>query len=129
MRRLTLYALTGFALTVLAAPARAELTPVTSLQPLLITAIREGYAEGTFDTPESRAFFQREFATSAPLEYRVKRIEAIADQPGCARLAVHATQRGVIDRNATQQVAAPQTLAVAWEVAYCEAGHYAGDVQ
>ena len=126
MRRLSLHALIAL-VSISASPlARAQLPAVSGLQPLLLQAILDGYAEGAYQTEASRDFFQREFATAAPLEYRVTRLEAIDGQPECARLSVTASQRGVLDRNATRQLVEPQDLAVTWHVAYCKGGHYAG---
>ena len=129
MRRITRHALMGLLLLALAPLAPAQLPAVTGLQPLLIAAIRDGYAEGAYQSPASRAFFEREFATRSPVEYRVKRIEAIEGQGACARLSVTASQRGVIDRNESERASAPQDLAVTWQIAYCAAGHYAGERQ
>ena len=108
----------------LSTPAGAQLSAVESLRPLMLAAIESGHGEGAYDTPESRAFFQRQFGTSAPLEYRVRRLAFLEDAPGCARLEVNARQSGVIDRNAEGRSAAPEDVAVTWQTSYCADGHF-----
>ena len=104
--------------------AGAQLSAVESLRPLMLAAIESGHGEGAYDTPESRAFFQRQFGTSAPLEYRVRRLAFLEGAPGCARLEVNARQSGVIDRNAEGRSAAPEDVAVTWQISYCADGHF-----
>jgi len=123
-RSLTLFALVSLAA---AAPAVAELPTVASLRPLMLVAIQEGHAEGAYDTPDSRAFFVREFGTSAPLEYRVRRVAFLDGLPGCARLEVNARQSGVLDRNAETRSQTPEEMAVTWQVSYCADGSFPED--
>ena len=108
----------------LSTPAGAQLSAVESLRPLMLAAIESGHGEGAYDTPESRAFFQRQFGTSAPLEYRVRRLAFLEDAPGCARLEVNARQSGVLDRNAEGRSAAPEDVAVTWQISYCADGRF-----
>lgn len=102
----------------------AQLAPVESLRPLMLAAIRDGYAEGAYDTPDSRAFFVREFGTGAALEYRVRRVALLEGQSDCARLEVNARQVHVLDRNADTRAEAPRDMAVTWRVNYCADGSF-----
>ena len=117
----------GLVALALATPAAAQLPRVDSLRPLMLLAIQEGQAEGAYDTPESRAFFVREFGTSAPLEYRVRRVAFLDGLPGCARLEVNARQSSVLDRNAETRSQVPEEMAVTWQVSYCADGSFPED--
>jgi len=93
-------------------------TPVTTIKPLLVTAIDHGEAYGTL-TGESRAFIDRRFSTSAPIEIDVKAVHDLS-QVGCKRLQVITRQAQV--REASSQAAAEKELS--YEVSFCRDGQF-----
>jgi|KBSMisStaDraftv2_1062788.scaffolds.fasta_scaffold18939_2 hypothetical protein len=100
------------------AHAATSRRPVTTIKPLLVTAIDRGEAYGTV-TGESRAFMEKHFETSAPIEIDVKALHDLP-QAGCKRLQVITRQAQV--REASSQAAADKELS--YEVSFCRDGQF-----
>jgi hypothetical protein len=95
---------------------------VTSLKPLLITALKTGQAEGELDNRDARAF-TRTFGTSAPILIDVTRVGA-HKEAGCGRLQVVTRQAGVIERDEKGQVLPAKDQSLTYQVNYCVSGRF-----
>ncbi|MBK6742607.1 MAG: hypothetical protein IPG66_06345 [Hydrogenophilales bacterium] len=95
---------------------------VTSLKPLLITALKTGQAEGELDNRDARAF-TRTFGASAPILIDVTRIGG-HKEPGCGRLQVVTRQAGVIERDEKGLALPAKDQSLTYQVNYCASGRF-----
>jgi hypothetical protein len=100
------------------AAAPSERVSVTTLRPLLLTALAHGYAHGTL-VGEAVPFMAQHLGSSAPIEIDVRTLHALP-QPGCQRLEVTTTQRAVID----PKTARPQHAKLIYQISYCRNGEF-----
>jgi hypothetical protein len=100
------------------AGAPSERVPVTTLRPLLITALAHGTAHGTL-VGEAVPFMTQHFGSAAPIEIDVRTLYPLP-QPGCQRLEVTTTQRAVID----PKTAHAQDAKLRYEISFCRNGDF-----
>lgn len=98
----------------------AERQPVTTVGPLLLTAIDQGEANGVL-VGEAAQYIAQTFKSMAPIEIDVKVIRSLPE-PGCKRLAVTTSQDGVLDFNQEQREARPGRKAFTYQLNYCRDG-------
>lgn len=98
----------------------AERQAVTTVRPLLITAIDQGKAHGIL-VGEAAQYISRTFKSAAPIEIDVKTVRAL-DEPGCMRLAVTTSQEGVLDFNREVRETRPGRKAFTYQLSYCRDG-------
>lgn len=115
----------GFAATILLALGAcnvnaAERQPVTTVRPLLITAIDQGEAHGVL-VGDAAQYISRTFKSTAPIEIDVKTVRAL-EEPGCMRLAVTTSQDGVLDFNRDARETQPGRKAFTHQLSYCRDG-------
>ena len=70
---------------------------VTTVKPLLVTAIDQGEAHGVL-VGQAAQYIAQTFKSAAPIEIDVKTVQPLGE-PGCKRLAVTTSQDGVVDFN------------------------------
>src|SRR5439155_14535025 len=68
---------------------------VTTVRPLLVTAIDQGEAHGVL-VGQAAQYVAQTFKSAAPIEIDVKTVQALGE-PGCKRLGVTTSQNGVVD--------------------------------
>jgi hypothetical protein len=93
---------------------------VTTVKPLLVTAIDQGQAHGVLVGPAAR-YFGRAFKSTAPIEIDVRTIQTLGE-PSCKRLAVTTSQNGVLDFNREQRDSQPGRKAFTYQFNYCRDG-------
>ena len=111
---ITLLALT--ASTVGAADRQA----VTTVKPLLVTAIDQGEAHGVL-VGQAAQYIAQTFKSAAPIEIDVKTVQPLGE-PGCKRLAVTTSQDGVVDFNRERRDTKAARMAFTYQLNYCRDG-------
>ena len=98
----------------------ADRQAVTTVKPLLVTAIDQGEAHGVL-VGQAAQYIAQTFKSTAPIEIDVKTVQALGE-PGCKRLAVTTSQEGVVDFNREKRDAKPARLAFTYQFNYCRDG-------
>jgi len=93
---------------------------VTTVRPLLVTAIDQGEAHGVLVGQAAQTIAQT-FKSTAPIEIDVKTVQALGE-PGCKRLAVTTSQDGVLDFNREQRETQSGRKAFTYQLNYCRDG-------
>ena len=93
---------------------------VTTIKPLLVTALDQGEAHGVL-VGQAAQYIAQTFRSTAPIEIDVKTVQALGE-PGCKRLAVTTSQEGVVDFNREKQDTKPARLAFTYQFNYCHDG-------
>jgi hypothetical protein len=93
---------------------------VTTVKPLLVTAIDQGEAHGVLVGQAAR-YIAQTFNSAAPIEIDVKTVQALGE-PGCKRLAVTTSQDGVVDFNRDKREAQPARNSFTYQFNYCRDG-------
>ena len=93
---------------------------VTTVKPLLVTAIDQGEAHGVLVGQAAQTIAQT-FKSTAPIEIDVKTVQALRE-PGCKRLAVTTSQNGVLDFNREQRETQSGRKAFTYHLNYCSDG-------
>jgi hypothetical protein len=93
---------------------------VTTVRPLLVTAIDQGEAHGVLVGQAAQTIAQA-FKSTAPIEIDVKTVQALGE-PGCKRLAVTTSQDGVLDFNREQRETQSGRKAFTYQFNYCRDG-------
>ena len=114
--------LAAIALLVLTASsvAAVDRQAVTTVKPLLMTAIDQGEAHGVLGG-QAAQYIAQTFKSTAPIEIDVKTVQALGE-PGCKRLAVTTSQEGVVDFNREKRDTKPARLAFTYQFNYCRDG-------
>jgi hypothetical protein len=112
-------AITLLALTVFNVDA-IERQAVTTVKPLLVTAIDQGEAHGVL-VGRAAQYIAQTFKSAAPIEIDVKTVQALRE-PGCKRLAVTTSQDNVVDFNRERRDTKPARMAFAYQLNYCRDG-------
>lgn len=120
-------------LTAMASSAWAdERQEVTSIRPLLLEAIDKGKAHGAYVGP-GQQLMQTLFRTTEPMQIDVRRIMDLPT-PGCNRLEVATTQRGVHpddhalklmtqkDREETENGTKSRDVSFKYQINFCRDG-------
>jgi hypothetical protein len=101
-------------------PRRAA---VSSIKPLLLTALDKGEAYGVL-TGQANEVMRQVFKTDAPIDIDVKRI-AEHRQPGCARLAVTTMQEAVVLPAKTgAKPPPPEDMILRYQIVFCRTGEF-----
>src|SRR5438128_3719743 len=93
---------------------------VTTVKPLLVTAIDQGEAHGVL-VGQAAKYIAQTFKNTAPIEIDVKTIQALGE-PGCKRLAVTTSQEGVVDFNREKRDTKPARNSFTYQLNYCRDG-------
>ena len=93
---------------------------VTTVKPLLLTAIDQGEAHGVL-VGQAAQYIAQTFKSTAPIEIDVKTVQALGES-GCKRLAVTTSQEGVVDFNREKRDTKPARLAFTYQFNYCRDG-------
>ena len=93
---------------------------VTTVKPLLVTAIDQGEAHGVL-VGQAAQYIAQTFKSTAPIEIDVKTVHALGE-PGCKRLAVTTSQEGVVDFNREKRDTKPARMAFTYQLNYCRDG-------
>lgn len=93
---------------------------VTTVKPLLVTAIDQGEAHGVL-VGQAAQYIAQTFKSTAPIEIDVKTVQAFGE-PGCKRLAVTTSQEGVVDFNREKRDTKPARMAFTYQFNYCRDG-------
>ena len=93
---------------------------VTTVKPLLVTAIDQGEAHGVL-VGQAAQYIAQTFKSTAPIEIDVKTVQALGE-PGCKRLAVTTSQDGVLDFNREKRETKPARMAFTYQFNYCRDG-------
>jgi hypothetical protein len=93
---------------------------VTTVKPLLVTAIGQGEAHGVL-VGQAAQYIAQTFKSVAPIEIDVKTVQAL-EEPGCKRLAVTTSQDGVVDFNRERRDTKPARMAFTYQLNYCRDG-------
>ena len=112
-------AITLLALTVSNVDA-IERQAVTTVKPLLVTALDQGEAHGVL-VGQAAQYIAQTFKTAAPIEIDVKTVQPLGE-PGCKRLAVTTSQDGVVDFNRERRDTKPARMAFTYQLNYCRDG-------
>jgi hypothetical protein len=97
-----------------------ERQAVTTVKPLLLTAIDRGEAHGVLVGPATQ-YIAKTFKSSAPIEIDVKTVRTLRES-GCARLAVTTSQDGVVDFNREKRETRPARNSFTYKFNYCRDG-------
>ena len=97
-----------------------SVTSVTSIKPLLVSAIINGRADGVLVGPAAAAI-AAQFGSSAPIRVSVRVVKAFADS-ACRRLEVTTRQDAVIEDNR-----APASKQFQYEINFCADGSFPED--
>jgi|SRR5689334_22983502 len=119
MTRSQLAAIALLALTA-SSVAAVDRQAVTTVKPLLVTAIDQGEAHGVL-VGQAAQYVAQTFKSTAPIEIDVKTVQALGE-PGCRRLAVTTSQEGVVDFNREKRDTKPARLAFTYQFNYCRDG-------
>ena len=98
----------------------ADRQAVTTVKPLLVTAIDQGEAHGVL-VGQAAQYIAQTFKSTAPIEIDVKTVEVLGE-PGCKRLAVTTAQDGVVDFNRERRDTRPARMAFTYHLNYCRDG-------
>ena len=93
---------------------------VTTVKPLLVTAIDQGEAHGVL-VGQAAQYIAQTFKSAAPIEIDVKTVEPLGE-PGCKRFAVTTSQDNVVDFNRERQETKPARMAFTYQFNYCRDG-------
>lgn len=93
---------------------------VTTVKPLLVTAIDQGEAHGVL-VGQAAQYIAQTFKSTAPIEIDVKTVQALGE-PSCKRLAVTTSQDGVVDFNREERDAKPARHSFTYQLNYCRDG-------
>ncbi len=93
---------------------------VTTVKPLLVTAIDQGEAHGVL-VGQAAQYIAQTFKSTAPIEIDVKTVQALGE-PGCKRLAVTTSQDGVLDFNREKRETQSARKAFTYQFNYCRDG-------
>jgi hypothetical protein len=93
---------------------------VTTVRPLLVSAIDQGEAHGLL-VGQAAQYIAQTFKSTAPIEIDVKIVGALGG-PGCKRLAVTTSQDGVLDFNREERETQPGRKAFTYQFNYCRDG-------
>jgi len=119
MIRSYIAAITLLALTVSNVDA-IERQAVTTVKPLLVTALDQGEAHGVL-VGQAAQYIAQTFKSAAPIEIDVKTVQPLGE-PGCKRLAVTTSQDGVVDFNRERRDTKPARMAFTYQLNYCRDG-------
>ena len=119
MIRSSFAAITLLALTVSNVGA-ADRQAVTTVKPLLVTALDQGEAHGVL-VGQAAQYIAQTFKGAAPIEIDVKTVQPLGE-PGCKRLAVTTSQDGVVDFNREERDAKPARNSFTYQLNYCRDG-------
>ena len=97
-----------------------ERQAVTTVKPLLVTAIDQGEAHGVL-VGQAAQYIAHTFKSTAPIEIDVKTVQVLGE-PGCKRLAVTTAQDGVVDFNRERRDTKPARMAFTYQLNYCRDG-------
>jgi hypothetical protein len=111
---ITLVALTAFSVHAVDRQA------VTTVKPLLATAIDQGEAHGVL-VGQAAQYITQTFRSTAPIEIEVRTIRTLGE-PACKRLAVTTSQEGVVDFNREKRDTKPARTAFTYQLNYCRDG-------
>ena len=100
--------------------AAVDRQAVTTVKPLLLTAIDQGEAHGVL-VGQAAQYIAQTFKSTAPIEIDVKTVQALGES-GCKRLAVTTSQEGVVDFNREKRDTKPARLAFTYQFNYCRDG-------
>ena len=112
-------AITLLALTVSNVDA-IERQAVTTVKPLLVTALDQGEAHGVL-VGQAAQYIAQTFKSAAPIEIDVRTVQVLGE-PGCRRLAVTTAQDGVVDFNRERRDTKPARMAFTYQLNYCRDG-------
>ena len=98
----------------------ADRQAVTTVKPLLVTAIDQGEARGVL-VGQAAQYIAQTFKSTAPIEIDVKTVQALGE-PGCKRLAVTTSQDGVVDFNREKRDTQPARNSFTYQFNYCRDG-------
>lgn len=111
--------------TAFAAPPRQS---VESVQPLLLTAVKQGQAFGVLVGPAAEAI-TNQFVSRAPINIDVTAVGDLPT-PGCKRLLVDTHQDQVVDRDRSTQPGVPgqqqqaKPMGLKYQISYCANGTF-----
>ena len=98
----------------------ADRQAVTTVKPLLVTALDQGEAHGVL-VGQAAQYIAQTFKSTAPIEIDVKTVQVLRE-PGCKRLAVTTAQDGVLDFNRERRDTKPARMAFTYQLNYCRDG-------
>ena len=98
----------------------ADRQAVTTVKPLLVTAIDQGEAHGVL-VGQAAQYVAQTFKSTAPIQIDVKRVQELGE-PGCKRLAVTTSQDGVVDFNREKRDTQPARNSFTYQFNYCRDG-------
>ena len=98
----------------------ADRQAVTTVKPLLVTAIDQGEAHGVL-VGQAAQYVAQTFKSTAPIQIDVKTVQELGE-PGCKRLAVTTSQDNVVDFNRERRDTKPARMAFAYQLNYCRDG-------
>ena len=93
---------------------------VTTVKPLLVTALDQGEAHGVL-VGQAAQYIAQTFKSAAPIEIDVKTVQVLGE-PGCKRLAVTTAQDGVVDFNRERRDTKPARNSFTYQLNYCRDG-------
>ena len=93
---------------------------VTTVKPLLVTALDRGEAHGVL-VGQAAQYIAQTFKSAAPIEIDVKTVQPLGE-PGCKRLTVTTSQDGVVDFNRERRDTKPARMAFTYQLNYCRDG-------
>ena len=97
-----------------------ERQAVTTVKPLLLTALDQGEAHGVL-VGQAAQYIAQTFKSAAPIEIDVKTAQVLGE-PGCKRLAVTTSQDGVVDFNRERRDPKRARMAFTYQLNYCRDG-------
>jgi hypothetical protein len=98
----------------------ADRQAVTTVKPLLVTALDQGEAHGVL-VGQAAQYIAQTFKSTAPIEIDVKTVQALRE-PGCKRLVVTTSQDNVVDFNRERRDTKPARMAFTYQLNYCRDG-------
>ena len=98
----------------------ADRQAVTTVKPLLVTALDQGEAHGVL-VGQAAQYIAQTFKSTAPIEIDVKTVQPLGEL-GCKRLAVTTSQDGVVDFNREGRDTKPARMAFTYQLNYCRDG-------
>ena len=93
---------------------------VTTVKPLLVTALDQGEAHGVL-VGQAAQYIAQIFRSTAPIEIDVKTVGPL-EELGCKRLAVTTSQDNVVDFNRERRDTKPARTAFTYQLNYCRDG-------
>jgi len=98
----------------------ADRQAVTTVKPLLVTALDQGEAHGVL-VGHAAQYIAQTCKSAAPIESDVKTVQPLGE-PGCKRLAVTTSQDGVVDFNRERRDTKAARMAFTYQLNYCRDG-------